>query len=187
MVLSSCAAWKLIGENNSRQRFTDVEFTLPIGWVQETDQNDIYYYLEKGSQSFAKVDRVTLTRHGKLLAFITITRFDPDLAFPAIGKSASADTLLPELAERSLAEQIKQGLGGYVVENVPVKIAAGPMGFRLRVAYDNENKVPVVRLVYGFLTAKGMYIFQYEAIKTHFYAAYLPAFENVIQSIRILH
>lgn len=146
--------------------------TLPPGWVRASS-NDYSTTL--------------LSRHGFDLESIRIGRANDDKAFPVLKKGATPDEAPQELADDLVAEiKRESGLIGFeVITNEPASIG-GHNGIHLVIEYHTSDGVHYRQDEYAACTAAGFYDLYYRAPVLHFYDAYHPVFQAMLQSFQFV-
>ncbi len=169
LALTACAPWARIDQGSRLEtKNKDYSIELPLGWVKRTaDVNDFF-----------------ITRDGPTLDYIVVNRQPHDRKLPRTKRETSAAMLPQELAELTIAEW----KGSEATANLellssrPASIGGKP-GVRVHVRYKNERGLPIERLLYALVDAKGRLALQYEAPAIVYFQRGLADFEAMVNSL----
>lgn len=167
--LAGCATWERVDAGNAHYHSDKSDYTLtqPEGWVR------------------APSDDLFLTRDGPALNFIVVARQDHDRKLPATKRETRADMLPFELAELEIAEwkSTPETENLEVLSNVPATVGGRPAA-RVHVRWKNERGLPIERLIYALVDARGRFSLVYQAPSIVYFQRGLPAFEAMVGSVR---
>ena len=169
--LAACAQWERVGADNARYEASknDYVLTQPVGWVRHT----------------AGADELFLTRDGPALNFIVASRQPHDRKLPGTKRETRADMLPIDLADLAIAEwkSSAETENLEVVANAPATVGGKP-AVRLHIRWRNERGLPIDRLVYALVDARGRFSLIYQAPAIVYFERGLPAFEGMVQSLQ---
>lgn len=126
------------------------------------------------------------TRDGPDLQAIRVYFRQHKDAFPNIEKNSSPDMMPGDLAELFVADlREERGIGTIeLVENAPADIN-GRSGFRLELAWRNEDGLRYQAVVYGCAAPRGLYVLVYNAPVLHYYEQHVVEFEESVRTFRL--
>jgi hypothetical protein len=172
LTLTACAPWTLIdADHRIETKGSDYRLELPTGWVKHSaDANDLF-----------------LTRDGPALDYIAVNRQPHDRKLPYTRRETSATMLPQELAELTLAEwKNSPATANFELRsNQPATIGGKP-GVRLHIRFKNERGLPIERVMYELVDARGRLAFQYEAPAIVYFQRGLADFEAMVASVRFV-
>lgn len=143
-------------------------FVPPAGWVRWN-----------GATS-----GVVVTRDGTPIQYIRAAEMSHDEAFRAIRKKSNPDLLPNELAELLIAaRKAMPGMSGLVVKSNEPATFGGLDGVRLGLTYRDERGASFDHLVYAAAGTEGVFMIEYHALSTHYFARDLPVFEQAVASL----
>ncbi|MBU0469102.1 MAG: DUF1795 domain-containing protein [Candidatus Omnitrophica bacterium] len=169
-LLAGCATMKLINPKNAKWKSQKFSSELPVGWVK---------YSAPGNQ-------LTLTRDGAFLQYISISKTKTNKELQNTKKKITEDLLIQELADIIQNEiSLTSGVGGFeVISKKPADID-GLEAFRLEYKYQNKELVDYQGVIYGFIFNKKYYEIGYSAMKQHYHAKSIAAFEDFVKKFRV--
>lgn len=167
-----CSAWEPVPQG-SRHDGPGQSYAveLPAGWLRSRGKSDL----------------VRLTRDGFALEEIVIMRNPQKKPFVRLKKPVTADMLPSELAELQLADFERESetlAAARVIAMAPAQVG-GRSGFRLHIAWTNDDGLPLGRVVYGVCDKDHYYMLGFEAPHLHYFDKHLPAFEAMVASFRL--
>ncbi|HEX9207835.1 MAG TPA: hypothetical protein VF851_06340 [Steroidobacteraceae bacterium] len=155
--------------SNSKGQFS---VQLPAGWV----------YQRSGYE-------VTTSRDGALLNNISFALRKHKKAFPAIKKDSTADALPEELAENYIADlKSRPGISDVQVVAIEPADLGGQPAFRVHLTYvlmQEMGGAPFEQVALGAPLPDYLLIASYAAPRIHFFATYLPAFEESLRTLTL--
>lgn len=134
-----------------------------------------------------KAARVTITRDGLPLQQILAGRIAIKDSLPNT-KRKFEPGMLPQEAAEIVADSFAadKRLSNYrLLENEPATVA-GQTGFRLVFRAKDENDLREKNVFYGFLSGEWFYFLRFSAAERHYFDRDLAAFEQVVQSFRLI-
>jgi hypothetical protein len=171
VALSACTPWTAVDPNSRLIKVKD-DYSLeaPAGWVRRN--YDVY--------------DVFLSRDGPLLNFIAIDREKHDRELPRTKRKTSASLLPHEVAELVIAEQkAVDSRGSFtVLSNRPVTLGGKP-AVRVHTRWKNERGLPLERLTYALVDARGRLAVLYEAPGLVYFARAVADFEAAVKTLAL--
>ncbi len=171
LLVTSCAHWKPVqGTLAFPQK--NYLFVIPQGWYQYHKTDDF----------------LLLTRDGVVLESISISRLPVTEKLEHTRKKLRRDMLPQEISEVILDDlRLNTNLLNFqLLENVPTKIDSFP-GFKLTYQYEGNNGVLYKTILLGFIRKSLYYQLKYDAAARYYFDRYLPDFEKVVQTFRIMN
>jgi hypothetical protein len=168
------AGWKPVDEtklNVSGKGTFSVQ--LPGGWLYESSSN-----------------LISASRDGTPLESITIEITPHKKAFKDAKKESNAKSAPEDLAEDFLAERQagpKALRDLVVVSNEPAELAGKP-AFRVHITYrapESNGGAPMEAVTLGTALEKGILLATYQAPAIHFFARWLPDFNDIAKSVSL--
>ena len=168
--LSGCATWVPVGGNYEMSSH-NFKTELPDGWRM--------YNFDK--------TQVLITRDGFTLQWISVSRkpIDQELAFT---KKKFSQHMLPQEAAEVAIDNFRSNpkiTNMHIIENSPAVIG-GHSGFKIIYEYRTDKGLTKKGAYYCSLIDEWRYRINYEAPARYYYAKYLPAFEKVKDSFKLL-
>lgn len=173
LLLPACSQFDVIRAGAPPHRGPDDAYTaeLPAGWVA----------------AHGKSAMLWMTRDGPLLEQMVIFQRPHAKAFP-LTKQKAGKTLLPhELAELQAAEFKRESetLATATVEDLSPVLVSGRPGYRLQLAWINDEGLPMARLAYGVQDEAHYYLLGFEAPALYYFDKHKGAFEAMVASFRL--
>lgn len=178
-----CAAWAMTGARaagmevavaNTPVSTTKNQFSVqaPAGWILQRSGYEI-----------------RTSRDGPLLNCILFELRKHKKAFPAIKKGSAADTLPEDLADLFVADlKSAAGISDVNVVSIEPAVLAGQPAFKVRVTYvlmQEMGGAPFEQVALGAPLQDYLLLARYWAPQLHFFATYLPAFEESLPSLTL--
>lgn len=132
-------------------------------------------------------DFLLLTRDGVLLENIQIKQTPITEKLPHTRKKFTQN-MLPQEAAEIIIDDLHSNtelLKVKILENTPAQIDSFP-GFKLIYSYETANRLKRKAVIYGLLKEASFYQLSYDAPARYYFDKYLPEFEKVKDSFRIL-
>lgn len=148
----------------------EAKAALPRGWMSST------YEPVGGVWHF--------TRHGDELEQIFIRRWPKKQVVKGTNRAIRDGMTMQELAALSLdSRRLDDGVGMLVVQsNKPAEVGGRPC-YRIDYTYRNAIGLPKRTVEYGCPVGTWMYRFEFNAPVQHYFAAGLPDFEALIETV----
>jgi hypothetical protein len=170
ILVMGCATWVAV-EGKYSMSSQNFEVEIPDGWRR--------FNLSQ--------DALIITKDGLTLQQIQIMRRSVDKELPHTKKKILKEMLPQEIAE-VLIDNIRSNpdiMNQNFIENVPEQIG-GFSGIKLVYTYQTKGGLTKKGVNYCFLFGNWCYEINYEAPERYYFTKDLPAFEQVVESFRLI-
>jgi hypothetical protein len=170
VALPGCATYSRVG-STYRPSGTALEVQLPPGWLRYNPARNGF----------------VMTRDGLRLETIALSSARIGKKLPKTERVYRADMLPYELAEVSLGLIEASGAAKNLkTETIELASVAGRDGYRADASYVDEQGLPKQLRMYGLIVGDHVCQMVYDAAKAVYYEKYLPAFEGLVASARVV-